>query len=361
MKKIINIIMVLFLVIAAIPLAANAEEETQILDHVVISPVTAVVPVGETQQFTAYGQDAADVAIPGLSYVWSVSAGGVIDSTGLFTAGDVTGTYTDTIQVTVVQSAIEKTAHATVIIPSQLDHVVISPTTTTIEIGETQQFTAYGHDAAHVTIPGLSYVWSVSAGGVIDGTGLFTAGDVTGTYTDTIQVTVVQSAIEKTAHATVIIPGQLDHVVISPTTTTIEIGETQQFTAYGQDAADVTIPGLSYVWSVSAGGVIDSTGLFTAGDVTGTYTAAVQVSVTHGGVTKLAQATVIIEDEDSVPNGWSQGNKNGWGEDDSPRGWSKGNKTGWGGLSTPPGWDKIKEGFQEIRARIGKHLGGADS
>ena len=148
--------------------------------------------------------------------------------------------------------------------------------------------------------------------------------------------------------------GPLDHVVISPVTANITTSGTQQFTAVAEDSANATIPGLSFTWTiVNGGGSINSTGLFTAGNTTGTFTNTVNVTATQGSVTKTALATVIITaakvEKPSVPPGFSQGKKNGWNGSDTPPGWSKGNKTGWGGGIMPPGLSKI---FQNITNQI---------
>lgn len=86
------------------------------LDHVVITPASATVVVGATQQFTAQGYDASNVAISGLTYTWSViaSGGSIGITTGLFQAGTITGIYPNTVQVSTSQGFITKTATASV-------------------------------------------------------------------------------------------------------------------------------------------------------------------------------------------------------------------------------------------------------
>ena len=70
-----------------------------------------------TQQFTAQGRDASNAPIPNLTYFWAVVAGGgTIGNTGLFTADNATGTYTNTVKVIAVQGSIDKTAYASVTI-----------------------------------------------------------------------------------------------------------------------------------------------------------------------------------------------------------------------------------------------------
>jgi hypothetical protein len=209
-KNLISIFFVLALVIALAPLVPAYAEAAGPLDHVVISPTSANVSVGGTQQFDALGQDSNNVTIPALAYTWSVVAGGgTIDDTGLFMAGNVTGTFTNTVQVITARNSTIKTAFASVMVtavPVSLDHLVISPTSTNVSVGGTSQFDAQGQDSNNVTIPDLAYTWSmVAGGGTIDDTGLFTAGNTTGTFTNTVQVIAEQDGVTRIGYASVVV------------------------------------------------------------------------------------------------------------------------------------------------------------
>jgi len=83
--------------------------------------------------------------------------------------------------------------------------------------------------------------------------------------------------------------GPLDHIVVSPASTTVATGGTQQFTAQGYDADDNPIPSLPFTWFVSGGGAIDGSGLFTAGLTPGTY----EVEASFGGVSGIASVEVV--------------------------------------------------------------------
>ncbi len=73
--------------------------------------------------------------------------------------------------------------------PGPLHHITITPASVTLEVGLTQQFTATGYDQNNNVINGISFTWSVvdPDAGSIDGTAEFTAGTVTGTYTDVVK------------------------------------------------------------------------------------------------------------------------------------------------------------------------------
>ncbi|MBE7436701.1 MAG: DUF4082 domain-containing protein [Anaerolineales bacterium] len=88
-----------------------------------------------------------------------------------------------------------------------------------------------------------------------------------------------------------IIPGPLDHIVVSPNPATVVAGTTQQFSAVGYDANNNPIPNLTFAWSVvNGGGTIDVSGRFTAGVIPGTY--ANTVVATRNAISGTASVTV---------------------------------------------------------------------
>jgi outer membrane protein assembly factor BamB len=160
--------------------------------------------------------------------------------------------------------------------------ITITPSTATLNIGATQQFTA---------TPAVGVTWTAT-GGTISNTGLFTAGNTAGTYT----ITAKNLTDTATANVTITAAQTLS---ITPPTATLNTGATQQFTA--NPAAGVT-------WTAT-GGTISNTGLFTAGNTAGTY------SVTAKNLTDTATASVTITAPTptitiTAPNGgeqWQQG------------------------------------------------------
>ncbi len=324
------------------------------LDHVLITPASASVCVNGTEQFAAQGYDANNVALSDLAFTWNVVAGGgAINETGFFTAGEVAGNFPDTVQAIAAQGDVIKTATASVTVtpaPGTLDHVVVIPADVTIAANGSQQFSAQAYDIDNQAIADLTYTWSVVAGGgTINGTGLFTAGTTVGTFANTVKVEVVKDTITKSAFASVNVtaePTVLDHVQITPSTASVAVNGTVQFTAEGHDVNHAVISGLSFTWTVLSGdGTINSTGLFTAGDEAGTCT--IQAVTAKDGTIKSATATVTVtannededdEDEDEggdvpdflLPPGLRKNGK--WQkflDRVLPPGWSKGNKTGW--------------------------------
>ena len=255
------------------------------LSAIVVSPNPQNLVVNTSQQFTAVGTD-FDGKVVGITPVWSVvSGGGTITPSGMFTAGGTTGTFTATIKAT--SGTVSGTATVVVTI-GPLASITVTPNPSTLGTGATQQYVAVGKDAGG-NIVQFTPTWSVVAGGgAISATGLFTAGTVIGTYTNTVQAT--SGGIAGNATVTVV-AGALATIVVTPNPVTLNSGVTQQFTASGRDANGNTIA-ITSAWAVvNGGGTIDATtGLFTAGATAGTYTNTIRA--TSGAITGFATVTV---------------------------------------------------------------------
>lgn len=172
--------------------------------------------------------------------------------------------------------------------PGSLSAIVVSPNPKSLVVSATQQFIASGTDFAGVNVP-ITPVWSIaSGGGTITPSGMFTAGTLPGTYT----ATVVATSGSKSASATVTVTvGPLASITLTPNPVTLAIAATQQYVAIGKDASGNVVQ-FTPTWSVIAGGgSINSTGVFTAGGVAGTFLNTVQVSA--GVLSATATVTVL--------------------------------------------------------------------
>ena len=174
-----------------------------------VSPTTASVAVGKTQQFTAIVSGTSNTGV-----TWAVvggASGGTISSTGLYTAPSTvpnppTVTVTATSQANTSQSA-----SAAVTVTAAAGAITVTPNSATVATFGTQQFTA--------SVSGVTWQVNGIAGGnqtvgFISSSGLFAApGDVPttsdgkgGSVTTTVTVTAV--ATSGSGSATVIIqPG----------------------------------------------------------------------------------------------------------------------------------------------------------
>lgn len=254
------------------------------LATITVTPNPATLGVNAQQQFTAEGKD-ANGNVVAISPIWSVVAGGgTIDlTTGRFVAGGTPGTFTGTVKAT--SGSISATA-TVVVNAGSLATITVTPNLATLVIGATQQYTAVGKDG-NGNVVAITPVWSVAAGGgTISGSGLFTAGATPGTFSNT--VTATSGIISGTA--TAVVAGPLASITITPHPVSMQTNGTQQFTAVGRDAGG-NIVLITPVWTVVNGGgsINASTGLFTAGAATGTFSNTVKA--TSGAISGTATVT----------------------------------------------------------------------
>jgi hypothetical protein len=238
-----------------------------------IAPPSVTVQTGGTQQFTATVTGASNNAV-----TWTAT-GGTVSSTGLYTAGTTAGAFT--VTATSVQDN-TKSATATITVGAVQSGVSISvaPTSATVASGTTKQFSA--------TVTGTSntaVTWTAT-GGTVSSTGLYTAGSTAGSFI--VKATSVQDTT-KSATAAITIPApQPVSVTLSPTSTTLFTSGTQQFTATVTNASNTAV-----TWTAT-GGMVSSTGLYTAGTSPGSF-AVTATSVQD--TSKTASASITITNQ----------------------------------------------------------------
>ena len=252
------------------------------LTSIELSPPSATLQTGATQQFTATGHfsDGGTATVP---INWTATGGNVTTS-GLFTAGSVTGTYQ--VVATEQGGTMSKAAAVTVTAaPPVLTSISVAPSNVSLAPMAAQQFVATGHFSGGGTGT-VSVTWTAT-GGAISPTGLYTADAVVGSY----QVTATQTggSIAGTATVTITLaPPTLTSISIAPASVTLIPSATQQFTAtaHYSDNSTGTIP---VDWTATSGAV-SSDGLYTAGATDGSY----QVTATATGGTVSGSASVTI-------------------------------------------------------------------
>jgi len=172
--------------------ACGGSTEPRVTTGLALTPTTATMPIGGTQQFTVVAT-ASNGRVLDVTPIWSVVAGGgTITQTGLFTAGTTTGTFTNTVSVTC--SGV--TSFATVIVTAgPVATIVVTPNPGTTPINTTITYTAVGRDGSGNIISPFNPTWSVTAGGgtipagTTGPTAPFTAGGAVGTFPNTVRAT----------------------------------------------------------------------------------------------------------------------------------------------------------------------------
>ena len=196
-----------------------------VLTTITVSPASASVQTGKTQPFSATGLDQfGNPLSPQPAFTWSVNGGGTIDpSSGLFTATTTGGPFT----VTASSGGKSGTASVSVTATPVLTTITVAPTSASVQTGKTQQFTATGLDQfGNPLSPQPAFTWSVSGGGTISASGLFTAGSTAGgPFTVT-----AASGISGTASVTVTAPTPDFSVSVSPGSQSVRQGNAASYT-----------------------------------------------------------------------------------------------------------------------------------
>lgn len=147
-----------------------------VVREVLVTPEGSTVQAGATLQFQARTVNNDGDTTAG-AVTWSAT-GGAITTGGVFTAGQTAGVFR---VVARAQNGVADTVSVNVALASPnptLVAVVISPGTATVPAGGTAQFSAVGRlsNGSNQTV---GITWSAT-GGVVSGTGLYTAGPTIG-------------------------------------------------------------------------------------------------------------------------------------------------------------------------------------
>ncbi len=264
-----------------------------------VSPATATMVVGNTQQFTATPRDAAGAAMTGQTTTWTTSSASVATVSA---TGNVTAVAAGSVTITAEAGGKSATGAVTVNAFSPVNIVGINPNPVNVAVGDTRQLTALLRDGAGNDVTGQRPVtWSTSAAGVatVSATGL-----VTGVANGTATVTGTSEGKSGTTQVTV--GGPVQTIVIAPTTATVATGATTTLVATLRDAAGTTLIGRALAWTSGSPAVatVSSTGVVTGvGGGTATITAAsegrtatAQVSVTGGSGGSIVGSVTITPD-----------------------------------------------------------------
>jgi hypothetical protein len=211
------------------------------LESIAITPMSATVVNGHTQQYTAIGtySDGSTQDITQQASWQSSDTGVAIIITGPGAAGGLAGAVAaaGTSDITASLGAVISNTAVLTAAPPILNSIAITPTNTTVADGYTQQFTAVGtySDSSMLDITQwVSWQSSDTSVAIINPGpgatgGLATAVAITGTS----DITASQGAvISNTAVLTATAP-TLNSIAVTPLSVTVANGHTQQYTAMG--------------------------------------------------------------------------------------------------------------------------------
>ncbi len=247
--------------------------------QVLVWPDTLTLDPFENHAFQAFGRTQAGDSVP-VSVRWSASAG-AITSGGVYTAD--TSAADALVTATLISSALSGTSSVK---KRRVVQIVISPNPTTVSAGGVRQFTAYGRRNTGDSVS-VSVTYSAT-GGVISGTGAYTAGQTAGTYRAIAKQN--GSSLADTSVVTVAaVP--VASVTVSPAAPSVQVGQTIQLTATPQDAIGNALSGRVVTWATSNAAVatVNPSGL-----LTGVGTGSAAITATSEGQSGTAIATVSI-------------------------------------------------------------------
>jgi hypothetical protein len=214
---------------------------------------------------------------------------------GLLYAGNQSGTSALANRIDLVLDRFDVTIDSGA--PPTLEEISVTPTSYTIGIDDTRQFTATGlySDGSILNITS-DVIWQSLDEGVatIDQEGL-----ATGVAEGTARITATQGEVSSN-EATLIVtatPPELDSITVSPSNATIEVGLSQPFTATGhytdESTSDLTSTAV-WVSSDNDVAIIDSSGRATGLSAGTTHITATQDEITSN------QATLEVTVTDSI-------------------------------------------------------------
>jgi peptidoglycan/xylan/chitin deacetylase (PgdA/CDA1 family) len=202
---------------------------------IAISPATATLYSGATKQFTATVSGTAHTAV-----TWSTTAG-TITTEGLYTAPVVAAIMTTHVTATSVADRAKKATATVNVNPPRptLSQIALSPSSASVNVGSTQQFTAtavdqYGHAMTGVAFTFLSSNYSLA---MIDSASGLATGEAAGTaYINAYS----GSVTSKTAPLTV-------NVVTPPPLTLTRLSPNIGLVGMNGDYKSLTIVGTGFI------------------------------------------------------------------------------------------------------------------
>jgi uncharacterized protein YjdB len=247
---------------------------------VTVSPASASIVVGATQQLSAVTKDSAGNTLTGRVVSWS--SGDTVVAT-VSPSGLVTARAAGSAIITATSEGKSGTAAITTIVP--VASVTVSPASATIAVGATRQLSAVTKDAAGNTLTGRVVTWASSNSVVatVSGTGL-----VTGRAAGSATITATSEGKSGTTTITVtLVP--VATVTVSPASAGILVGGTQQLSAVTKDSAGNTLTGRVVTWASSntAVATVSASGL-----VTGVGAGSATITATSEGKSGSAAITV---------------------------------------------------------------------
>jgi hypothetical protein len=247
------------------------------------------VQASQAQQFTS------SIALnPNAAVNWSISPStGTIGNTGLYTAPASVGSQ-QTVTVTATSVADPtKSASATITLNPPVQNLSITPSSQNLFAAGTQQFTALSGGIATNNV-----TWTITPTlGTVNSSGLYTAPDVM--QSQTVVTVKATSTIDGSKSATSPVTLGPLSMTISPSSASLNAGQTQQF------SASITHnPNTAVTWTISPAnsGSISSSGLYAAPAVVSSQQTVTATATSVADPTKSISSTITLMQSSTVQN-----------------------------------------------------------
>jgi uncharacterized protein YjdB len=246
-----------------------------------LTPATASIPVGRTQEFVAIPRDSVGRALGGRVAAWNSAASHVatISSAGIATAASVGST---TITVTIEGKSAAALLGVT---PVPVAVVEVLPVTGTVKIGQVLALSAVARDSAGNTLTGRGVVWSSSAISIATVT---SSGVVTGVAEGTANIRATVDGVTGSTPVAVTAP-TVARIAADPSSLYLAIGGSAQLTATAYDAGGLSVPGKTFTWASSNSTIVT---VSASGVATGVAAGNTTVTASANGVSGQAYVTV---------------------------------------------------------------------
>src|SRR3984957_14829008 len=230
--------------------AANVSNPpaASVVTTISISPKTASVAVGATQQFQAVATDQNGNAMAGVDFTFFSFSGEATEDNTRLAKGMSAGTATITASASGKSASVSLTITANPPPASVLTQISVSPATTSIQVGQQQSYTAVGYDQFNNVMNGITFTWASDGSTAI---AMLNNNVATGVSAGTIHITASASGISSAPASLTVLPAPpaLTTIGVTPSASSILIGGTQQLTAVGYDQNGAAMNGIMFTWS----------------------------------------------------------------------------------------------------------------
>ena len=240
------------------------------LSKIVIHDISQALLCGQVQYFTvkALDQNNREMNLNDKDVEWETTGGKI--KQGLFTAGQREGRFEVKANIGIFETSVT----ITIIQPPRITEISVTPSSITLEFGNTQKFTAKVLDQRK-NLMQETVLWEVSGGGTIDQNGNFVAESKPGN----LEIIASVNSIRRVIPITIIAPPKLTELILISSTSQLKFGQSFRFQVKGVDQYGDSIQTGRITWSTSSGcGIIDQNGYFLAVNKQGNFEVIASVS-----------------------------------------------------------------------------------